>query len=125
MKLIVGFLIIGVLTVLLSQYAPWWICGVIAFGVSLLLRLKPGAAFLAGFLGVTCAWGISVEIIDVHNGEVLSSRVGELFMGMSSLAILIVTAVLGGLVGGFGGMTGGHLNTILFKSQTREKPIAR
>jgi hypothetical protein len=81
----------------------------------LILRMSPGKAFLAGFLGVGLCWGILAGWIDMRNESLLSSQIGELFMGISSISVITIGAVIGGLAGGFGGMTGGALAGILFK----------
>lgn len=115
MKIIIGIVLIGTLTAISASIFPWWMCGIIAFAIMLIIRMKPGKAFLAGFLGVGLCWGILTGWIDARNESLLSRRIGELFMGISPILIIIIGAVLGGLTGGFGGMTGGALAGILFK----------
>ncbi len=112
MKMISGILVIAILTGLFLRILPWWSGSIIAFGIGVLLRQGAGRSFLAGFAGVALAWVIVAGWIDVQNASILSKRIGTLFMGISPLGVLAVTAVIGGLTGGFGAMTGGALRTI-------------
>jgi hypothetical protein len=117
MKVIIGIIAVGIITVLSTNIGPWWICGVVAFGVTFFMRLKPGMAFLAGFTGVLLSWGIISGWIDTKNSQILSTRIGELFMGISPVMVILVGALIGGLTGGMGGMTGGTLAALIFKSK--------
>jgi hypothetical protein len=113
MKALIGIVATGFLTMLLLEHLPWWWCGVIAFVVALGLQLKPGIAFVMGLLGVALAWGMMAEWIDVQNNSILSTKIGALFGGVSTFVVILITTALGGLVGGFGGMTGGALSTLI------------
>jgi hypothetical protein len=116
MKTLVAMIASGLITVLLMRVLPWWCCGVVAFLVCMIFRLRPGQAFLAGLVGVGLAWGSVAGWIDVHNNGVLSTRIGQLFGGISSMLVVILTGMIGGIVGGFGGMTGGALSSLLWKT---------
>lgn len=115
MKIITGIIAVGIITVFLFPIAPWWICGVVAFGVTFLMRVKPGMAFLAGFTGVLLSWGVTSGWIDAKNSGILSTRIGDLFMGIPSFVVIIIGALIGGLTGGMGGMAGGALAALVFK----------
>jgi hypothetical protein len=125
MKTLIAIVSIAFLTALSANILPWWICGVIAFAVTMIMRLPAGASFLAGLLGVAFAWGISAGLADAQNDSVLSTRIGELFFGLPSLAVVCLTAILGGLVGGLAGWTGSALAIVIYKKERTGISTAR
>ncbi len=48
------------------------------------------------------------------NMELLSTKMGELFGGFKPMQLLYATSLIGGLLGGFGGMTGSLFRQIFF-----------
>jgi len=110
MKFILSTLLIAALSFLAGLFLPWWSIALIAFAVTLLIpqRLLPG--FLSGFLGIFLLWAIIATWIDLKNNSILSTRIAEIFpLGGSSILLIVVTAFIGGLVGGFAAMTGSSL----------------
>lgn len=75
-----------------------------------------GAAFLSGFLGIFILWAVLAFWIDVKNQSILSEKMAQLFpLGGSSALMIIVTAFVGALVGGFAAMAGSSLRPPLRK----------
>lgn len=110
MRFLLSVLLTAVLSFIAGLFLPWWSIAIIAFGVALLLRPRPASGFLAGFLGILLLWGLLAFWIDQRNQGILSSKVARLFsLGESPLLIILVTAVVGGLVGGFAALTGSAL----------------
>ena len=107
MKFIAGLLFTAILSALATIVLPWWVGSLVAFVVIFLMRLTPSHGFLIGLLGVGLAWCVLAIRADIQNGHILSTRIGELFMGITPLGIVVVTALIGGLSGGLGGLTGG------------------
>lgn len=106
MRFIVTVVLVIALCFLGGLYLPWWTVAIIAFLVSLLTGLRTLWAFVAGFLGVFLLWGLLAFWIDQNNNGVLSSRIATLLpLGGSGLALIIVTAFVGGIVGGLASMT--------------------
>jgi hypothetical protein len=71
-----------------------------------------GKAFLSGFLGIFLLWAGLAWWIDMKNEGILSKKIAELLpLGGSSLLLILVTAFIGALVGGFGAMTGSFLRS--------------
>ena len=69
-----------------------------------------GKAFLSGFLGIFILWLVLAWWIDIKNQHVLSNKVAEIFpLGGSSFLLILVTALIGGLVGGLAAMSGSYL----------------
>lgn len=120
--IIMKFFTATVLTALLSFvagiYIPlWWFFAVVSFLVAVLVHQKVAKAFFSGFLGLFILWGGLAYWIDMKNEGILSSKIaGLLPLGGSSLLLIIVTAILGGLVAGFAALGGSCLRTSKLKS---------
>lgn len=111
---------------LAQSFLDFWVAAIVAFLVGFLLSEKrkrrlfgrpkpPARAFLAGFIALFVLWGMSAMIQDIRNGSLLSERVFGLvdnpdsaFMPPAYMLILL-TALLGGLLGGASAMTGNLL----------------
>jgi hypothetical protein len=74
------------------------------------MQPKIGFGFLAGFIGIFLLWASIALWIDVNNESILSRKVALLFpLGGSSVLLILVTAFVGGLVGGFAAMAGSSI----------------
>lgn len=110
MRFILAVLLTAALSFIAGLYLPWWSIAPVAFLVALLLRLRIGYGFLAGFLGIFLCWGLLAFWIDLKNESILSRKIAQIFPLEGSAALLIlVTALVGGLVGGFAAMAGSSL----------------
>lgn len=102
--------LIALLSFIGGLFLPWWSIAVAAFLVSALIPQKPLRAFFAGFLALFLLWGGLALGIDIANESILSTRIaGVLPLGGSSVALIIVTALVGALVGGGGALTASYL----------------
>ena len=111
MKFFLSILLTALLSFIAGLFLPWWSVAIISFLVAVLLRLTPGAHFLSGFLGVFILWTILAFWIDQKNEHILSAKVAQLFhLGTASFVLVLVSALIGGLVGGFAALTGGYLH---------------
>ena len=112
MKFFLSTLLTGLVGIGISLVAgiPWWGFVVTTFVIAALLPQVPAKAFGAGFLGMLLAWGILAWWIDWQNASLLSKQVASIFpLQGSAAALLMFTAVLGGLVGGLAGLAGSYL----------------
>lgn len=109
-KFIVTTLLIALLSFIGGLFLPWWTIAVAAFIVSALIPQQPLMAFFAGFLALFLLWGGMAVGIDLANGSILSTRVaGILPLHDSSWALILVTGLIGALVGGGGSLTAAYL----------------
>ena len=110
MKFVLSILLTAALSFLAGMFLPWWSIALIAFLVALLIPQKISSSFLSGLLGIFLLWTILMFWIDIKNNSVLSQKISELFkLGGSSILLILVTALIGGLVGGFAAMAGSSL----------------
>jgi len=106
MKFIIGIIAVALLSFLAQQVFPWWIIVAITLLVGGFLGMSSGKSFLFGFLGIALMWGIHAFLINQANDGLLASKIGELLGGLSSGLVVLISAALGGLIGGLGAMTG-------------------
>jgi hypothetical protein len=105
------FIVVILLTALLGYAAPlyfaWWSFAVTSFIITLFIHQKAFAAFAATFLGLFLLWAIMAMLIDSANNHLLSQKVATLLhLGSSSMVLIFISALIGGLVSGFAGLTG-------------------
>jgi len=102
MKFLIQVLFTIVLCAALQFFLPWWTLAIGAFAVAFLFDNKSFPAFAAGFLGVALLWlGISIYI-SVVTDSVLTTKLNQLL----PINSFVITALVGGLVGGLGALTG-------------------
>ncbi len=110
MRFILATLLTATLCFLAGLYSPWWSVAIVAFVVALFIKQRHGLGFLSGFFGVALCWGVLAFWIDVKNNHILSQRMAQVFpLGGSSFALIVVTAFIGAVVGGFAAMSGSSL----------------
>lgn len=113
------FLLILTLGIIAQLFLPWWSVTPVAFALALWLGRRGGGAFLAGFAGIGLGWLALAAWLDTQNGGHLSHRVAQLIpLGGNSWLLVLVTAVLGGLVGGVAALAGAWLRQALSSSRT-------
>lgn len=116
MRFFLATLLIAILSFIAGMYLPWWVLAPVAFGVALLLPQSNGRSFSAGFLGIFLLWSGLALWIDITNNSLLSHKIAQLFpLGGSSVLLMIVTAIIGALVGGFAAWSGSSLRTLMQK----------
>ncbi|MBS1747731.1 MAG: hypothetical protein JST21_16325 [Bacteroidetes bacterium] len=105
------FIIVVLLTALLGFAAPlyftWWSFAVSSFVIALLIHQKPLMAFIATFLGLFLLWGIMAIWIDNANNHLLSGKIALILpLQGSTILLILITALTGGIISGFAGLTG-------------------
>lgn len=110
------FLLIAILSLILQFFLPWWIIAIIAFGAAYWKASSGKIAFLSGFLAILTLWTIMSAFIHIRTGGVLSDRIAALFFLPSPLLLIIVTALIGGLVGGMAALSGFFARQLFVKA---------
>lgn len=112
MRFILATLLTATLSFIAGLFTPWWSLAVISFLVAVLIRQRPGIAFLSGFTGIFLCWGLLSLWIDSKNNHILSHKIAQIFpLGGSSALLILVTAVVGATVGGVAAISGSSLRT--------------
>lgn len=108
-KVLIKLLLIAALAYLLQNVFAWWAAVLAAFLINFIIYSKGPSSFFSGFLGVGLLWLILAFITDISTDSVLTEKVAEIFTLPSAGLLILVTAIIGGLAGGFGGLTGSLL----------------
>ena len=106
MKPIITTILIILLSFCACLYFPWWSIAIVAFIVSALIPQRPWTSFLSGFIALFILWGALSLWISSNNDHILAHRVSLLiFKTESAFLLILATALIGGLVAGFGALT--------------------
>ena len=101
------FLIILILSFLGSFFLPWWFVAIVAFVTAFFIGKTPGRSFWSGFGAVFIVWAVLALFKTIPNNNILASRVVQLFpIPHYWLLLLMITALIGGLVGGMAALSG-------------------
>jgi hypothetical protein len=88
------------------QFFPFWIIAVVGGVVGLLFRYEnSGASYAAGFAAALLLWSGYAGFLDAANAKSLSTKLGEVFH-VGGPYLMYLTGMVGGILGGFGAMTG-------------------
>lgn len=110
MKFITATILTALLAFISGLFLPWWGIAITSLFIAVLVHQKPWKAMLAGFLGLFLLWAGLAWWIDMKNNGVLSAKVAAVLpLGGSSLAIILATGFIGGLVAGLAALTGSYL----------------
>lgn len=106
MKVILSTFLIAILGYVAAMLLPWWSLVLVALGIGLAMNLNSFPSFIAGFLGGAILWGVVAATINAGNDGLLASQMGELLGGLSGMGLVLATALIAGLLGGMGSLTG-------------------
>lgn len=110
MKFIASLILTALLSFVGCLFFPWWTIAIAAFVVAALIAQPAGKSFLTGFLALFLLWGGLSCWISNNNNQLLAHKVSVLLLKMDNPWILILaTAFIGALVGGFAALTGSFL----------------
>jgi hypothetical protein len=108
MKILATCLVVTALGGLLGLVLPFWSLALAGLVVGGLLRPGGWPAFVGAALGGMLLWGGLAVWADAANAGILSARIAAVF-GASVGMLKLITAVLGGLLAGLGGLLGHRL----------------
>jgi hypothetical protein len=109
MKFILSVVLVALNTYAIGIYGdlPWWSFIVTNLIIAIALPIKPLHSFMAGALGVGALWAGLAFGIDMANNHILSTKVAQILpLGGSYIALIVVTALVGALLGGLASLTG-------------------
>ena len=113
-----GFIPAWIITIVLGialQFGGAWILMFIAGAIGSFFIRKTSRAFLVGFLGVGTAWTLIFVYLSITSQALV---VGDYFIGLLNLSglgwlVIVISVLLGALLGGFGGLLGRSLFDVL------------
>lgn len=103
----IEIILIALISLVAQLVLPWWSLAIVAFAVCFWHSPGGGRAFLYGFVGVALVWLGYALLIQLQTDGVFVGRMSELlFKSNTSVLPVLVTTVLGGIVGGVAGVAG-------------------
>lgn len=105
MKFVLHVITILVVCFVLQYFLPWWTMAIGAAALGYAVDHGGIRSFLAGFIGVGLLWFLMAFYIDYTSHSILTEKVGKIL----PLNPLILTPVIGGLVGALASLTGALL----------------
>ena len=116
MNLALRIILVAVLGSVAQMYLPWWSAVVIALAVEAIAGKANSTAFFSGFYGIAIPWMILSGYIDFHNQSILSVQILEMFkLPPYGFVMVVVTGLLGGLIGGFASVVGSWIRQAITK----------
>ena len=110
LKFTIAILLTALLCFVGGLWFPWWEIAVASFIVSMIIPQQRWDSFLSGSLGVFFLWGILSWWIDFKNNSILSQKIAQVLpLGGSPYLLILVTALIGGIVGGFAALTASYI----------------
>jgi len=115
LKYILSIVVTGLVAFVTGLYMPWWGIAIAAFLVSAAIPQKPAFSFLSGFLGVFLLWEVLAWWIDSKNNGILSQKIASVLpLGGSSVLLIVITSIIGGLVAGFAALAGTYMRRLIY-----------
>ncbi|GAA5023200.1 hypothetical protein GCM10011506_05870 [Marivirga lumbricoides] len=119
MKFLFRTIIIAVVAHFALLYFPWWSIAVCGFFAGALFSGSNTSSFFSGFLGIGFLWLIQAFIIHQSSEGLLSDKIAALFTLSNGVYMIIITALIGALVGGFSTLSGLRFRKLFKKERNR------
>ena len=108
MKKILAFIFIIVIGYLTTRFGPWYLMALAGFAGGLILK-DQWSGLLIGFLAGFALWAVHSWLLSSASQSDLPARMAQLFTLPSKTVLILVSALVGGLVTGFGAAAGGSI----------------
>jgi hypothetical protein len=123
---IVGFLFVVLLGVLF-ELAGWWYLMLLAGGFAGFLMKKSAiSSFVIGFAGIALVWFcFFVYFMIIGPLFELTALIASIlgFLEGSSEVLVLITIIIGGLLGGLGAITGTYIAGLIYPTETPSEKV--
>ncbi|MDW3192870.1 MAG: hypothetical protein R8G66_10915 [Cytophagales bacterium] len=119
MKILLRIILIGLVAYFVPYVLPWWTLAFFAMIIGFVISGHALNSFISGFLGGGAVWLVLAWMIDNETQSVLSNRIVQLFPVNEVIYLIIATGLIGGLISGFGMVTGTSFRQIFIKKKSR------
>lgn len=106
MKNIISLLVLAIACILIQSFTPWWSSLIIIGLFTAIMNTPPIKALLFGAIILFVIWFVYAFYLNHQNDGILSTRVGVLFQGLSGFNLVLITGILGAIIGGLSALTG-------------------
>lgn len=112
----INFVATIIITLIFSQFLPWWSVMLAAFLTALFFSLKRAAVFVVPFLAITIYWIVYAYILSSNNDFILAKKIAVLLpLKGNQYFLLMVTGIVGGLAAGIAAIFGKQCYLIFSK----------
>lgn len=112
MKSILAFLVIVVVGYLSTAFGPWYLIAVAGFAGGWIIQHQ-WRGLLVGFLAGFTLWVVQIFLMTSSSESDLPGRLASLFGLPGETSLILVSALVGGLLTGFGAAVGSSLRRLL------------
>ncbi len=116
MKFFAVVILMALLSFAACLFFPWWSIAPVAFLVILIIPLKPGKAFMAGFTALFLLWAGLSGWISHNNEHVLAIKMTPVILKMVKTPdpyyLITLTGVIGGIVAGMAALTASFIRPV-------------
>jgi hypothetical protein len=118
MKFLLFTLLSALVVVFLNIVAPYWMVMIAVTALAALIRPTVWGGFLGGGLGMGLVWLGQTLYISAVTSSSLPDKMGALMGLGSGLSLMLLTAVLGFILGGCSGLLGVKFRNLIQKKPT-------
>ena len=118
MKFLLFTLLSALLVVFLNIVSPYWVVMIALTVLAGLIRPSVWGGFLGGGLGMGLVWLGQTVYISTVTSSTLPDKMGALMGLGSGLSLMVLTAVLGFILGGCSGLLGVMFRNLVQKKRT-------
>ncbi len=106
MKNIISLLVLAIACILIQNYTPWWSSLIIIGLFTAIMNIPPVKALIFGAIILFVIWFTYAFYLNHQNEGILSARVGVLFQGVGGFNLIIISGIIGAIIGGLSALTG-------------------
>ena len=118
MKFLLFTLLSALLVVFLNIVSPYWVVMIALTVLAGLIRPSVWGGFFGGGLGMGLVWLGQTVYISAVTSSTLPDKMGALMGLGSGLSLMVLTAVLGFILGGCSGLLGVMFRNLVKKKRT-------
>ena len=118
MKFLLFTLLSALVVVFLNIVAPYWMVMIAVTALAALIRPTVWGGFFGGGLGMGLVWLVQTLYISAVTSSTLPDKMGALMGLGSGLSLMLLTAVLGFILGGSSGLLGVKFRNLIQKKPT-------
>jgi hypothetical protein len=115
MRFFLTILLIAFISGALQIFLPWWVCGAASFILAITIQQNTSSAFWSGFFAIFLLWGGYAFWLDYSTQSFLTTKMIKFFSIPSPILMVLLTAFVGGLTGGFSSLSGNYLRQLFTK----------